>query len=97
MTFALTHLTVADANGDGTIDDGEWRQVGFDVDGVVTREGDAPRCKPAFPGEPDPVDGACGVDNTFGKMFQWRRSSARNRRTSMRASPRARCRPCSCA
>ncbi len=64
--YELGGLAFASPQDHSIIQPGEWREIGFDVDGLVTHEGDAPSCTTVAG---DTTDGTCGIDNAFGAAF----------------------------
>ncbi len=63
VTLALTELYF----GQGT--NGEWKNVGLNIDGLVSDGTSTDVCQPAEGGDPDVAypDGEGGIDNSFGK------------------------------
>jgi hypothetical protein len=61
--FALTKLSFGDGNN------GEWKKVGFNIDGKVSTGNSTDLCMPAAGGDPSSAypDGVDGIDNSFGK------------------------------
>jgi hypothetical protein len=61
--FALTSLTFGEGNN------GQWKKVGFNLDGKVSTGASTDVCKPNSGGDPNTAypDGDNGIDNSFGK------------------------------
>jgi hypothetical protein len=63
--FALTKLDFGAGNS------GEWKKVGFNIDGLVSTSASVDVCKPSSGGTATVAypDGDGGIDNSFGKNF----------------------------
>jgi hypothetical protein len=68
LTFAVSNYSFGDTDRDGTLDHANgWKQLGFDLDGILSGPSTPGLCMPAA-GGPDAVhtDGCNGIDNAFG-------------------------------
>lgn len=63
VTFALTQLSFGEGNN------GQWKTVGRNLDGLVSDGKSTDVCQPNSGGNPDTAypDGEAGIDNSFGK------------------------------
>ena len=63
--LALTKLDFGDGNN------GQWKKVGFDIDGLTSTGASVDLCQPNSGGAPGAAypDGDSGIDNSFGKNF----------------------------
>ncbi len=64
--FAVSELYMGETTRDGDFDDTAWRSFGFNLDGMISKEG-VGHCQPVKGASADVVeDGDEGIDNSFG-------------------------------
>ncbi len=66
--LAVTELFIGDTDRDGAMAPEAWREIGYDLDGLVFAAGDRNQCARVDGADPGVTeDGAGGIDNSFGR------------------------------